>query len=318
MAETNSQQTYARHSEVQQISQILEQGAKPVEDPKPRPDPNADQDDNAGDNSPEHDQEARSSEPGNDSPDNSSNQDPAEDPQGEGQDDQSPQQLADDDDPVTLNDLAEQLDLEARDLYDLEIKVGKDERATLGELKDSFKDYKQMKADQGSFEERKLKQDNEVMVAKRQIEQLVEVGIKTNSLHPEVLAKLEQVHADNVQRERRAVLEVLPEWSDTSVRSEAYENMTRLMTRYGFSRSEVEGVLDHRLLKFMVDMTTRENQIDNARVSDQGGKVPANQGKGRKRVLTKSKLKDRISAAKQPGATRQEKHAAISELINQR
>lgn len=222
--------------------------------------------------------------------------------------------LEDEDSPISLKEVAESMDLDAKDLYEVEIPVGKDEKITLGELKDLYKESKTIKAGMAAFEEKKLSQDNEIMIARRQIDQLVEVGVKTNSLNPEVLKVLEGIHADNVARERKAVLRVMPEWEDASERESAYSDMTVLLGQYGFSRAEVEGVLDHRLLKFARDMARRENQIKKATPRGDG-KVPTQTGKGHKPAKKISPLKQRIQAAKAPQATQQVKAVAISELI---
>ena len=233
------------------------------------------------------------------------------------EDEQTDQQAAleqdEEDSPVTLKDVAESMELDAKDLYEMEIAVGKDETITLGALKDLYKESKGIKAGQAAFEEKKLVQDNEVMVARRQIEQLVEVGVKTESLHPEVLKVLENIHADNISRERKALLRVMPEWSDQAEREGAYDDIADLLGGYGFSRAEVEGVLDHRLLKFARDMARRENQIRKATPKGDG-KVPKQTGKGRTKKAV-SPLKQRIKAASQKRARPEQKASVISELI---
>lgn len=225
-----------------------------------------------------------------------------------------------DDDPtdhaVTLKELAESMELETKELYDVEIMVGKDQSATLGELKDGFKELEKFRGDAETFETRKTAQDNEVMVAKRQIDQLVELGARTNSLHPEVLAKLEIIHGEKVATERRLVLSAIPEWDNAIERQKDFTEMGGLMSQYGFSQAEIEGELDHRKLKFMRDMARRENQIKNA-TPEKVGKVPADTGKGKRQVKT-SKLRERISAAKTRSASKQQKVGVISELIGEK
>jgi hypothetical protein len=217
------------------------------------------------------------------------------------------------DKPVTLKELAESMEIETKDLYDVEITVGKDETATLGELKDGYRELEKLRGDHEQFETRKTTQENEVMVAKRQIEQLIDIGVRTNSLHPEILTRLESIHGENVGRERRAVLSAIPEWSNDIERSKDFEQMHELLSGYGFSRSEVDGVLDHRLLKFTRDMAKRENQIKHAKVKDDP--IPKSTGKS-KRASVQTKLQAKVRHAKTPSATRNEKLSAISDLLN--
>lgn len=218
----------------------------------------------------------------------------------------------DTDQPVTLKELAEAMELETKDLYDVEISIGKDLTVTLGELKDGHHELEKLRGEHAEFETRKTTQENETMVAKRQIEQLVELGVRTNSLHPEVIQRLETMHEETVTRERRAVFSVLPEWKDDVKRSADFEVIHEYANKYGFSRVEVEAVLDHRHLKMLRDASQRENQIKNA-IPPKEHKLPADTGKGVRRKTKSSKLQDRIRSAKT--GTRSEKLSVISDLL---
>ena len=226
------------------------------------------------------------------------------------------------DSKVTLKELAASMDLDAKDLYDVEITIGKDHdqepiTATLGELKDGFKELEKFRGDAEQFTARKVEQENQVMTAKRQIDQLVELGAKTNSLHPEVLARLEIIHGQTVQTELRAVLAAIPEWGNAIERQKDFTQMHGAMAEYGFSEWEVDNEIDHRKLKLMRDFAALKNQIKNA-TPKPSDKVPANTGKGKRPASKPSKLRERVSAAKSRSASKQQKVGVISELIGEK
>ena len=215
--------------------------------------------------------------------------------------------------PVTLKELAESMELETRELYDVEISVGKDETITLGALKDSFKEFKTLKAGQAKFEERKTSSENEIMVAKRQIEQLVQIGAQTGSINPQVLQQLEVIHGENVARERKAVLQAIPEWSDSVTREADFARIYPYAAQFGFSKLEVDNQLDHRVHMMLNQSAKREESIRKARTPTP---VPASLGTSKK-VPKVSKLRQQLNAAKSGNATREQKLGAISTLINQ-
>ncbi len=87
-----------------------------------------------------------------------------------------------------------------------------------------------------------------------------------------------------------------------------------LMGQYGFSKQEVNGVLDHRLLKFVNDMSNRDGLIREARERQGKKPAPRTTGKPAGKQSKTSALKDVINRAR--GGSQQEKIAAVSALIS--
>ncbi len=295
---------YARTNEVQQISRIL--GATP------EPESNTDQtDEQVGDPG----EETRQHAPDDQSQPHDGEQPPAAAETADDLEEGDEPELEDNAaEPVKLKELAETLELDTRELYDLEVQVGPDQFVTLGQLKDGFKEVRDLEQTRSDFEETRTRQENELMVAKRQIEQLVALGVQTNMLTPEVIDHVEKLHVANVDRERKAMLSAVPEWSNDDTRRADLSEISDLLMQYGFSQVEIDGVIDHRLLKFARDMAKRENQIKRATKEQQqaGGKPQTKIANGRK-APRKSKLRERIEAAKtKPG---RENLGLIDELI---
>ena len=93
--------------------------------------------------------------------------------------------------PVTLKELAENLEIDAKDLYEVEIALGHDETATLGTLKDAYKEYKTLKAGVEEFETAKMSYENEKLVATRQIDSIIGAVVETGAMTPELM---QQIH----------------------------------------------------------------------------------------------------------------------------
>ena len=212
---------------------------------------------------------------------------------------------------VTLKDLAAELEIEAKDLYEVEIPMGADKAISLGELKDAYKKFEHMQRDQDDYQETKSRSENELMVARRQLEQLIQLGSATGQLTPELISALDNQHTQNIQREHLALIQAIPEWNDQARKTNDFEKMVNVMQGYGFSRTEVESVMDHRLVKFVHDMTQRINLVQEAKKRK---KIPASLGKSKPGHKSKSSaLQQRIQRAKTGTST--EKVQAISSLI---
>lgn len=292
MINNNSAQTYANDSNVKEISTLLnsESEGKPLEKP------------DDGDITPPETLAALDSEAIPDAV--------APQPGTESSDPQT--EPTEHNEHVSLKDLADTLDVDAKDLYDVQIPIGADKVATLGDLKDSFKKFEVMQKGQADFEDNKTRSENEMMIARRQIESLVQLGAKSGALTPELVDMVDKQHLETVNRERNALYNVIPEWKDNTTRQTDLDAIVNVMSSYGFSRNDVESVLDHRLLKFVHDMTKRTNMISDARKKQA---VPKNTGKHSRSVSpSKSALQQRIATAKKGSQT--QKIDAISTLIN--
>ncbi len=291
---------FGNNEQVQKISELI-QGKAPTTDQDQETEPT-----NTIDGESQPDQV--------DETDDSSDASPPGEDQATDQDadpDASPSTDTDTDQPVTLKDLAATLEIKASELYDVQVPLGKGESASLGQLKDDHTKYLKLKAGQDEYEHNKTRADNEMMVARRQLEQLINIGNANGQLTPELLAYVDDMQSETITRERAALRQAIPEWTDNQVRSTDYGSIIDLMGQYGFSKAEVENVMDHRLIKFVHDMTKRNNVINNARRK----KAPANTG-SHKAPVKQSKqrtLKDKIQRARS-GST-QDKVDAVRTLI---
>lgn len=228
-------------------------------------------------------------------------------------------QGGDADQPVTLKELAENLDVDAKELYDVEIPLGGGESISLGELKDGHKQAAEVLASKAEFETEKTHKTNELMIARREVEQLVRLGNQNGLITPQLLGKLEEIHVSNMTREHKSLIRAIPTWADPAIRKSEFDQVVTVMAEWGFEENEILNAPDHRQIKFMFDMTQRILKVRRAiekRDSAARGEVPSDTGRGKVRKLPrKSALKQRIREANK-GGNKAEQIALASELIN--
>lgn len=316
MRDSPTKDTYANNAEVRQISELLTKSNTPSAEGRADPRDNESHD-QPGAELLDNDQESSDSESQDgQAPELTDQADPIQqdpdlvDPAG----DTEGEQLEDPDHAPTLHEIAETLEVDTKYLYDVEIPLGNDRSVALAELKDGFKKFETYRATEAEFVERKAQAENENMIAKRQIEQLIRLA-PAGAITGELLSKLDEIHSANVARERSAIIKAIPEWRDSNQRQIDFEEIAEVMAGYGFSSSEIEGAMDARLVKFCYDMTKR---INLAKRHNGGKPLPTNVGKGRRSHKPKaSPLTARIVSAKK-SRSMQEKIGVVSELINQK
>ncbi len=217
-----------------------------------------------------------------------------------------------DDSPVMLKDLADTLDIDAKELYDVSIPIGDNKTLTLGELKDTAKKYDVLVTNQATFEDNKTRAENELMTTRRQLQQLISIGNQNGTITPALIEHIDQQHMQNMAREQTSLLVTIPEWKDEVQRNSDLNEMADVLTGYGFSRTELNHVADHRLMKVLYDLTKRINLVKSLQ---QQAAAPTNITKSGKLATSKAhKLKQKLSDAK--AGTQQDKVSAISSLMN--
>ena len=230
-------------------------------------------------------------------------------------DDASADQSAQDQDeakPVTLSDIAESLDVESKDLYEIEIPIGQgDDAVSLGTLKDSHKELIKLNADRASYDEHRTSSENELLVSRRQVAQLIQMGQSAGLLTKSIITEIDNIHATNLKRERAALMTSIPEWSDPVTRDNDFEDIVEVLGGYGIQRNEIEQSLDHRLVKFVHDMTKRLNAVKAAKVA---AKLPKSITPGGRKGSSKTALQLKIEAAK--GGSKVQKLDAVNAVLS--
>lgn len=157
----------------------------------------------------------------------------------------------------TLTDFAAEHEFDAKELFGLMVgfEEGGPEPVTIGELKDHFKAGRDLDAERDEFEDWRVGSQNEILQARSELEFTVQELAR--EVPPEAMARAtvraRDALAAQVERSKAQLTEWFPEWRDAQVKIRDREAFTKLMATYGFTASEVGGVLDARLIKFGMD-----------------------------------------------------------------
>lgn len=170
--------------------------------------------------------------------------------------------------PKTVNELAERLGVTVKDLYEIKFPLGNQaggdgESRTLGELKDMASQHGQFEVDRMQFEESKTKRENEFMRAQAEMSELLSM-LPKNAIKPELLQAVANKRTALLKREKARTLEVIPEWSDEETETAERGEMQEHLSAYGYSRSYLDSVTDHRTLKYIRDNMQRQKRIERA------------------------------------------------------
>jgi hypothetical protein len=160
--------------------------------------------------------------------------------------------------PKGLLDLAEQLGMEPKDLYGLEITVGDDEVVTVGALKDAFKTQKA-----AGLEAVKRSADLDAREAALVNRQLLwdQLGSDlSRALPPATRQKIEQHMAEQEAVERDRFLKALPEMQDQTKFDGFRTDVVKTLQGYGFSVPEMN-IRDHRQLLVLKDLIQTKKRL---------------------------------------------------------
>lgn len=179
---------------------------------------------------------------------------------------------SDEDRPTKFNDLAGKLGLELDALYKLEVSQAEDGTpVTVEHLKDHYAKQGDLTLRELEFEERRTKQESELMQAQEDLRELM-ASLPEKAIKPEVLQKVREKHDAQMNLERKRTLEVIPEWNDEDVRTRDIEGMAEHLKQYGYPANQLERIADHRQIKYIRDNWQREQRIRKALEKVKAGK----------------------------------------------
>ena len=220
-------------------------------------------------------------------------------------------ELEETDEAFNLSHLAEKLDVDKADLYSVEIPLGDDKIATLGELKDAYKDAEELTQERENLELERVKGRNEYMTAR---DQLTKVMQYMGDVPQEALEYAESVHRAELETAGKNILAAIPEWSDPNAIKSDMSAMANHLKSYGFSESDLNMVTDHRLMSYVRDNMRREAQANQAkeRIAKQRKAAPKNLRPSKQ--TAKNAAQARLHKAAKAG-DRQAQTALVTDLI---
>lgn len=165
--------------------------------------------------------------------------------------------------PKSLKSLAEKLEIEDKDLYEIEVPFANGESRTLGELKDLASTQDNITVREMEFEETRIKREAEMLQAQNELKELVS-SLPPGAIKPEMLEKTRQKMEVANQQERVRTLEVIPEWTDEAKRTDEIQGIVGYLADYGLPESFLAQSVDHRVLKLLRDSWQRKERMDKA------------------------------------------------------
>ena len=174
--------------------------------------------------------------------------------------------------PTKFNELAGKLGIKLDDLYKLEIAQAEDGTPlTIENLKDAHGEKVDFSMREIEFEERRTKQESELMQAQEEMRELM-AALPAKAIAPEVLQKIRNKQDAQGALERKLTLQVIPGWNDATVRKAEIDAMSVHMKQYGFAESHLARITDHRQIKYIRDNWQREQRIRKALAAVKPGK----------------------------------------------
>jgi hypothetical protein len=214
----------------------------------------------------------------------------------------------------TISDLAEEMGVEAKELYDVSVAFDDDdEPMTIGAMKDRIKEVREFERSRDDFEDYRTDSMNEVLSARQQIDGVMQRVMQT--IPPEQLqhafGDYIQQHQQRVGEARKQLREFFPEWSDANRQQADREALDKHLTTYGFSTFEVDNLQDARLIRFAVHAMRLKDRYDRmkADLAQYRDKVPTKTPTSRRAARTDP------SAQAQKQAASGDKIGAVASLI---
>jgi hypothetical protein len=205
-------------------------------------------------------------EPGRAVPDDGADEDPVDDEDGG---DEAPAQG----ELLTADDAAKRLGLTRQQFNALQVQVGA-ESMTLGELKAKLPEVLKLDKGRAELDDDRGTWELERVASYRNLSAIID-ALPKNAMTAGLLRQLEAQHENTRARELESLHFARPRWSDPNYATSAREKMHAVAKEYGFSRVELDGVLDHRQVLLLQDFADLREKVrasrDTARKLAEGG-----------------------------------------------
>lgn len=161
----------------------------------------------------------------------------------------------------TLGDLAKALRTEVEDLYEVEIPLGGEGKSfKLGEFKDRVQALQELDTERSVYSEHRAKAEQKLL--RERAELTAVLNLVGPRLSREDLEKAAPYIEQMRERERKAALDVIPDWADDNRRKSDLDMMARTAGKWGFSEAEIRTAVegDHRLAAMFRHFASREQE----------------------------------------------------------
>lgn len=213
--------------------------------------------------------------------------------------------------PLSLKELAAELGVDAKAIYEVEIPLGEGKKMSLGELKDLAKQAEEHRGALEKLQAVETDRSNEIMLARRELSTMMQA--LGENIDPVTVRAVQEMNAKTLQRERTLMMRAIPEWSDPLVIAADRKIMVDFLAQYGFNEMELGQVADHRLIKLLRD--TAKGHAAASAAKQQASKPPKHNAPSPATRTAGDSLRTLIQRAKAPGSRPADKAAAIGALL---
>ena len=223
--------------------------------------------------------------------------------------------------PLTVAELAKTLGVNTGELYKellVPVDTGEEgERVSLEVLRKGYVGAKTLERERESFETDADRRSLEFMQARAELERLGEL-ILPNAPR-EVVEKFQGVLLQREARERALLLEAVPEWKDAAKFAADRSSMIEFLKPWGFSAADVYAIGDHRIARFVRDMSREaKRKADAERKARERGNGEVKKGQAPDGRVSVSPLRVRLANIVKAGRAAQTPEAktqAIGALL---
>jgi hypothetical protein len=209
--------------------------------------------------------------------------------------------------PKSLKEFAEEHELSATEMHKLSVSIDRDiEPMTIEQMKSRIKEVRDFEMLRDDFEETRADQQNEILVARQQVEDVLQR--LTGVVPPEHLARafadMETAGAANLEKAKAQLNEWFPEWREPARRVADRERLETVLATYGFTKFEVGAVRDPRLIKFAMDAIRKGDRYDRLKASvnsESREKKPSREAPSGNRQTPRQTSTDRANALAKAG-----------------
>lgn len=163
--------------------------------------------------------------------------------------------------PMSLDSLAEKLGVEVAELYSMQIGMPDGgEAMTLSDLKDLATERQRDVAERLEWEGEKSKERNRLQNERSEMQKVLSL-IPSQFRSPELLSQARDAIDKERQIEAARLVDRVPEWRDPKAFAADMETITPHIGEFGFSKEELRSVYDHRLLAYIRHNALREKRL---------------------------------------------------------
>lgn len=218
---------------------------------------------------------------------------------------------------LAMQSLAEKAGITLDELFATEVPLGGQlEATTLGKLKDDFSDYSQLQESKTAFEDQRTTFENDMIRSRGELQEVISLLAAQGEIPQEVVVLAQQTLQTTREKEHASLLAIKPEWKDPTAFAAAQAQIMETVSEYGFTRADLDSVLDHRLTKLLHDFHIMRERFASANAQTKRVIKQSRQKRARTaKEAPKQALQTQLDQAKT--GTTADKVAAVSALIRQ-